>query len=350
MDEDEPSRRRAARFLLVLLALIALGSFILLRPIVSGATFGLVVGFLLQGPYRRTAKRVGRPRVVAVLFVVLLCVAIDVPLFLLGWELMNELRAFGEQVASPDFLPNMAHALTRFGVPDAAAQSLVDQARTDAAAWLHNAALPTLNFVGQLLMNTGVFLFVLYYTLVSGPELEAWVRDALPLPYARRQHLIDAVAARMHNLFMGTFLVATCMGILSGLVWWLLGFPNPVFWGAVMTVLSLIPALGTGIVIFPASAIAIALGYVWQGVTLLAWMMLASPFVANGIRAAFVGRTRGVHPILVLVGTVGGIAFFGPAGFLLGPLILSMADPVISEWQLLHGSGAADPQPELPDP
>lgn len=332
---DEIGRRRAARFLLVLLAIIAVGSFILLRPIVSGATFGLVVGFLLQGPYQRVAAKTRWPRVVAVLFVILLCVAIDVPLFFLGWELMNELRGFADQVASPDFLPTMAHALTRFGMSEAAADSLVAQARTDGAAWLHNAALPTLNFAGQLLMNTGVFLFVLYYTLVSGPELAKWVRDALPLPRDRRQHLIDAVAARMQNLFLGTFLVATCMGILSGLVWWAIGFPNPVFWGAVMTVLSLIPALGTGIVIFPATAIAIALGYVWQGVALLAWMMLASPFVANGIRAAFVGRTRGVHPILVLVGTVGGIAFFGPAGFLLGPLILSMIDPVLAEWQRL---------------
>jgi len=335
-DDGERNRRRSSRFLVALVALIGVAGFVLLKPIVSGVTFGLVVGFLLQRPYQRVSRRLRAPRLVAVGFVALLCIALDVPLFVLGWRLVTEIRGFVDAARDPGFGPSLAHGLVRLGVPPDAAGAFVQQASADAMAWLHGATLPTLGFVGALLMNAGVFLFVLYYTLVSGPRFVKWVLDALPLPERHARHLVEAVADRMRNLFLGTFLVATCLGILSGVAWWLAGFPDPVFWGAVMTVLNLIPALGMGLVAIPAGAIAILNGRVVAGVAILAWAFLLSPLVGNAIRAVFVGKTEGVHPILVLVGTVGGVALFGPAGILLGPLVLSMLDPVLAEWESLR--------------
>ncbi|MEA3199076.1 MAG: hypothetical protein QOE90_504 [Thermoplasmata archaeon] len=340
-DAEHETRKRATRFLVAVLAILAFATFVLLRPIFSGLTFGLVVGFLLLKPYRRMSRGWRHPHLVAIGIVLVLCVAVDVPLFLLGWELVNEVRDFAAQL--PTLGPQVEHLLVRLGVsPDAAAAS-VKQASDDALAALHASALPTLSFVGALLMNVGVFLFVLYYTLVTGHKFAAWVRDALPLPGEHADHLLDAVAARMRNLFLGTFLVATCIGVITGVVWWLLGFPNPVFWGAVLTVLNLIPALGMGVVVFPASAWAFLDGRVWQGAALLLWAMFLAGVAGNWIRAIFVGKTEGVHPILVLVGTIGGLATFGPAGFLLGPLILSMVDPVLAEWEALR-------RPEKPIP
>lgn len=328
------SRARASRFLLVLLALLGVAAFFLVRPLLTGAIFGIVVGFLLQGPYQRLAKRVRFPRIVAFFTVALIVLALDIPLLILGYQLVLEARGFADAVQSSDFLPSIERGLARLGVPQANAEAFVTQTSAQVNAYLQSAALPTLNLVGQLLMNTGVFLFVLYYTLVDGPRLVKWIHDALPLSPEDGAELITAVAQRMRILFLGTFLVAICHGALAGLVWWLLGFPDPFFWGAVMTILSMIPALGTGVVMFPAGVFGILVGRVWQGAALILWAFAVAPLVDNLVRALFIGRGEsGVHPVLVLVGTVGGLALFGPAGFLLGPLALSMIDPVLGAWE-----------------
>jgi predicted PurR-regulated permease PerM len=53
-------------------------------------------------------------------------------------------------------------------------------------------------------------------------------------------------------------------------------------------------------------------------------MVLISIVIENFLRPWLVGRTAGIHPLLVLFSVLGGLAFFGPIGLLLGPLALGL--------------------------
>jgi predicted PurR-regulated permease PerM len=37
-----------------------------------------------------------------------------------------------------------------------------------------------------------------------------------------------------------------------------------------------------------------------------------------------IGERSGVHPVLILVGVLGGLAVFGAVGFIIGPLVLAV--------------------------
>lgn len=333
MDEPPLDDRRAARFLLALLAVLSVASLFIVRPFLTGTIFALVIGLMLQ-PTMRRLTRIVRFRWIAggILVLVVLAMAV-VPLAMIGVELFQEARALVERSAEGGYDTALVDALVSLGMSEETAAKLFADAVAQAGAIVRATALPTLTAIATLAANLGVFVFLLYFVLVGANDILALLHRALPLAKDRREHLMATVAQRVRVLFLGTFLVALIQGVLAGLGWWMFGFPNPVFWGFVMTILAVIPAIGPIIVMAPAGVIAILQGDTVSGVAIIVWGLAVVGLVDNVTRPYIVGRGTGVHPGLVLLGTLGGLALLGPTGFVLGPLILSMLSPILEEWQ-----------------
>jgi predicted PurR-regulated permease PerM len=82
---------------------------------------------------------------------------------------------------------------------------------------------------------------------------------------------------------------------------------------------------------FPASAAIIvtgavsgSVGVVWRGVLLLLWGAIIVSTIDNFVRPKIVSSRAKLHPVLVLVGVLGGLKVFGFIGFVVGPLILAL--------------------------
>ncbi len=56
----------------------------------------------------------------------------------------------------------------------------------------------------------------------------------------------------------------------------------------------------------------------------IAYEVKQSRFLLGIRRGSLVERGMRLHPFLILLSILGGIGFFGPLGFLLGPLVLSL--------------------------
>ena len=332
MDEE-----RSARFLLVVLIILVVGSLFILRPFLTGAVFALVVGYLLQRPYAWLAKRLHSRVASASLLVLLTVLVVVAPLVGVAYAIADDaVDAVRAIERSGGLETGLVAALTGFGVPEATAQEIYRDAVGNLGNIAQASVLPTLTKLGSAAANIGVFVFLLFFLLLEGQALSEYVGRAMPLPPARRTHLMEQVGGRVRALFLGTFLVALVQGSLATLGWWIFGFPAPIFWGFVMTVLAVIPAIGPVIVMVPAGIIAIAQGDLWQGGGLIAYALIVVTFSDNLVRPFIVGRSSGVHPALVLLGTLGGLLVFGTTGFILGPLVLSMVEPVLTEWESMR--------------
>jgi len=338
----DTERRRASRFLILALALLVVVAFFILRPFLTGALFALTIGFLLQRPYHALLRRVKRKPIAGGLLVLLVLVVLVAPLAFLGWELVREARALSANVEAGAILPSLVAALRGLGVSEPAARDALTQAMASAGEVLKNAAVPTLSVIASFLVNLGVFVFLLYFVLAEGDSMLAFVRRAMPLQPVRRDLFLATIGERVRALFLGTFVVSLVQGTVSTLAWWLLGFPHPIFWGLVMTVLAILPAVGPTLVMVPAGLFAIATGNVFAGVAIIVFGVALVPVVDNVTRAYIVGRSADVHPALVLLGTLGGLALFGAVGFVLGPLLLSLVGPVMDEWEAIRST------PEVP--
>ena len=105
---------------------------------------------------------------------------------------------------------------------------------------------------------------------------------------------------------------------------WIFGVPNAILWGSFAAIAALIPGIGTALVLTPAILFLFARGEIFSAIGLLAWGVGVVGLIDNFLGPRLMGRGIELHPLIILLSVLGGIGFFGPIGFLLGPLIVSL--------------------------
>lgn len=119
--------------------------------------------------------------------------------------------------------------------------------------------------------------------------------------------------------------------MIGGVVFALLGIPGAALWGTLMGAMSLIPAVGTGIVWVPVALYLLFTGSITEGLILIACGALIISTVDNVLRPILVGRETKMPDPLILISTLGGIAVAGFNGLIIGPVIAAM---FITVWSM----------------
>ena len=135
----------------------------------------------------------------------------------------------------------------------------------------------------------------------------------------------------LHAIVYGSIVVALIQGTLGGIGFWIVGIPSPILWGILMSLFALIPMVGTGIIWVPASLGMAAYGYlsgdtvmVWKAIGLFIYGVFVIAGIDNVLKPKIIGERAHVHPVIILLGVLGGLKFFGIVGFAVGPLILAI--------------------------
>ncbi|MEA2602477.1 MAG: hypothetical protein QOF89_3469 [Acidobacteriota bacterium] len=242
--------------------------------------------------------------------------------------------------------------------------------RIDWQSALRNATSSAGGFVASLINKTSrgtiqvvvmlfTTLFTMFYFFRDGKDLLRRVRALIPL----EREYKNAIAARFSSVaratVKGTLLIALVQGSLSGLTLWIFGVGSPFLWGLVATLMAVVPLVGAWVVLYPAAFIQMATGHVWQGIGILLVTMIVIVNVDNVMRPRLVGQEAGMHDLMVFFSTLGGIAMFGPMGFIIGPMIaalfLSVLDIYSAEYRdnldgtLPGTAGTALPELEPPE-
>jgi predicted PurR-regulated permease PerM len=118
---------------------------------------------------------------------------------------------------------------------------------------------------------------------------------------------------------------------LGGLAFYFLDIRAPLLWGVVMGVLSLVPAIGTGLIWAPVAIYLLATGEMERGFALLLFGLFVISTIDNVLRPILVGKDTQLPDYIVLIATLGGIALLGVNGIIIGPVIAAM---FISAWEI----------------
>jgi predicted PurR-regulated permease PerM len=242
-----------------------------------------------------------------------------------------DLGSFFRQL--PEKLPEWAVGLLNyFDLTDfAALQERFSAVLTAAGQYIAAQALAIGQNTLGLIVSFFVMLYLLFFLLRDGDELARRIRDAAPLQNALQNALFRRFAAVIRATVKGSIVVALVQGALGGVIFWLLGIQGPLLWGAVMAVLSLLPAIGSGLVWLPVSLYLLATGAIWKGIVLIAFGALVISMVDNVLRPILVGGETKIPDYLVLIATLGGITIFGVNGLIIGPVIAAM---FLAAWDL----------------
>ena len=346
-------------FFLVLLVLVTLAFLGLIQDFFQPVFWAAVLAVLFYPVQRWWLRRLeGRSSIAALLTVLTILVIVILPLFGIGLAVSREAIHLYERFVSGEIdptpwidraealLPIASEQLDRINIDLDQVQERLTGAAAAASGFLASQALA----FGQNALTFAVLFFLMLYFLFffirDGERLLETAIRALPLGDLRERRLFAKFAEVSRATIKGTLVVGAVQGTLGGLLFWMLGIGAPVLWGVIMTLLSLLPAIGPALVWLPAAIILILTDQVVKGLILIVAGTVVIGLADNLLRPMLVGRETQMPDFLILLATLGGLAVFGITGFVIGPVIAAL---FLTIWGMfIEEYGAMDdPQPVI---
>ena len=311
-----------------------------LAPFFSVILLAVVAAGLINPSYRRLVRKLrGRRSAAAVLICLILLVVLFVPLFFIAQQVSQEALGVYELSTTQLTQGRLLEVLEQ-------RQHQIDQANRLLEPF---GTVLTINDVYDLFATLGVriggffykqgvsvakslvrfvfgFIFwvlILYYLLVDGDAFRRWIEDTVPLPAAEQSQVAQRFMEMSSSLVIGNGLAALIQGIAGGIVFALLGLQGAMLWGVIMFILAFIPVVGISLVYIPFCVFLLVAGETGRAVGLFVPLALVSTVVEYWLKPILVGRRAQMHPLLVILSLIGGVAAFGAVGLLLGPLTMT---------------------------
>jgi predicted PurR-regulated permease PerM len=329
---------------LLLLALVTVAFCWLLIPFYGAVFWAVILAIIFYPMQAAFERRFGRGNLAALLTMLVCIVIAIIPMALIFGALVNEGARLVQRIQSNAYdtstlvrdaqamLPEwVQRQLERFGVGDDLEAmrdrfiAALQQIGQLLAAQALNLGQNTLRFIASV----GIMLYVLFFLFRDGRMIGRNIRDSMPLTPEYNRALLARFAAVVRATVKGNIMIAMLQGTIGGVAFWLLGIQGALLWGALMVLLSLLPAVGAAIVWVPAAAYLFLTGSIGKGIILVAVGAGVIGLVDNLLRPVLVGKDTRMPDYVILVSTVGGLSLFGINGFVIGPLIAAL---FISAW------------------
>lgn len=186
------------------------------------------------------------------------------------------------------------------------------------------ASVPTvLSATANMLTNTVLAFFILYFMLIDGRKMEYTIQKYLPLKDTNIDDIWSATRVMVVSNAIGIPVLAAFQAVVAIVGYYIFGIEDYVLWGIVTGVFSIAPIVGTAIVWIPLCIYLFAIGHTSQGIGLTIYSVLITGGVDNVLRFTLLKRLGDVHPITTTLGIIIGVPLFGFMGFIFGPLLLS---------------------------
>ncbi len=116
------------------------------------------------------------------------------------------------------------------------------------SAFLFAALSATTRATALFVFHFFVLLYTMFFFLTGGPSLLRSILAYLPLTEADKRRMLEKFVSVTRATLKGTILIGAAQGLLGGLAFWAVGIDGAIFWGTVITVLSIIPGVGGALV------------------------------------------------------------------------------------------------------
>lgn len=212
--------------------------------------------------------------------------------------------------------------------------STVAEAAKAASGVIARQAGSILGAAMLVLFQVAMVIFALFFMLRDGPAVGAAIRQLMPLEATHRDRLAHEIHDLIHASVTSSMIVASAQGFLGGLLFLVLGVEGALFWGVVMSVLSLFPLIGSWLVWAPAAGWLLLNGHLAKGVILIIGGVVMVGGIDNVLRPILLGERSQMGMLHLFIALLGGVAAFGFIGLILGPVVMAIALSVFRAYAL----------------
>jgi predicted PurR-regulated permease PerM len=280
-------------------------------------------------------RRLSRaPRLTTLVSMIVFCLIILIPVGALAYFTVNNLidiaqKALGRNQTILSQLRDFEASLRRLPLFQGALGNLLSSDRLSqllqqAASGLLKRLTGLVENLVRFFLMLFVYLYSLYFFIRDGGEILRGIGEAIPLPQEDTLEVGQKFLSVARAILKTALLIGGMQGLIGGILYWAVGIEAPVLWGILMMIFGSIPGIGSVIVWLPTAVVLAVLGQYVRAAVVIGVGIAMIPLVEL-LRPYLIGTDTRIHPVLVLVGVLGGIWVFGISGLLLGPLIMGVA-------------------------
>ncbi len=322
------STRFQTIFYVIVCLAVSLLTFFVFAPFLTVLALSATAAVIIYPVNRYLVKLFrGQSALASLASIVVLLLVVLLPLSFLVVRLFGETKSLydsltaGKAIGIDEFNSYLnSHLHKLFPLANIDIKSYVAQISSFVVSHIGNLFSLTLEVVAKFLFG----IIALFYLLKDGESFKKGIRFLSPLPDSADNFVFETMERTIRSVLIGTLVVALVQGVLSGVGFTIFGLPNAALWGTVAFLAALVPGIGTSLVMAPAIVYLFFFqpGLAWLG--LLIWGAVFVGLIDNFLGPKLVERGIHIHPLLILFSILGGVSFFGPEGFILGPLTLSL--------------------------
>tara|TARA_Y100000310_G_scaffold229168_1_gene231559 strand:+ start:38632 stop:39762 length:1131 start_codon:yes stop_codon:yes gene_type:complete len=317
----------------------------ILKPFISTILTAIVMSYVSYPLYKWLNDRLGKKSVSALITVSVIVLILTVPAvfainalskeIFAGYLIAKQYLASGASTISCDgnFLCGFLRSI---GLSEPSFTNFISDSLGKATATIFNTLTNYLISLPKTMANIFIAIFLTYYLLKDGRKLVAYAKSIIPLKAVNQNVILKRFNEVTYAVVYGNVIVAVLQGILTSIGFFLFGVPSPLIWGIVTMFTSLIPFLGAFVVWLPASLFLVVAGYssgegtvLLRGLGLLLYGFFLISSVDNILKPRIIGGRANLHPALVLLGVISGLAALGVVGIIIGPVIIALAATII---------------------
>ena len=318
---------------------MAVLSFFVLKPFLSAILASIFVAYAFYPVYRFINGKIRRKNISAVIVSILVVLVISAPLILL-------INAFSKE-AYVTYLTVKQKMTTGniFGIDCTSNQTSsvcpltiqleklatqpkvryqIDHYIEKATSYIGDVAYVFLfKSLPAILLNIIILLVLMFYLFRDGPGLLKKFMETLPLKKSYKETLLSRSNEVVFAVIYGYMMIALLEGTLAIAGFAIFKVSSPILLGIIIFLLTFIPFIGPLFVWAPLVFLNITSGNIIAAAGLLILGLILS-VIDTFLKPWIVGGKSKVHPILILLGLLGGVKVFGFVGIIIGPVLLAL--------------------------
>jgi len=313
--------------------------FFVFRPFIYIIVLAAVLSVIFYPLYVKFIKiSFGNKNIAASLMLILALVFLIVPILFFGLQISGQAQNFFSlgQIDQSQYMQIVQQNVDSF------IQHIVPSFSFNVSDFVNKILVyVSSNLAGFLSQTTYIFfqilflLFTLFFLLRDGEKMLDVLISLSPFSKEQNKEVADSVYRTINSVIRETLFVGFIRFALISLAFYFFNIPDALLWGTIGGIIGMVPGLGTPFVIIPTVLYLFFFANIYTAIAMALFGILLSVFVDNMLSAYFFGKGLDVPPFFILFAILGGIIFFGPLGFIFGPIILSLFISLIDMYKIL---------------
>lgn len=339
-------------FAIILFLALAFVTYLVMRPFLLSLIVGAILAFIFFPAYAWLNRFIKNKALCSFIVTILILVLLSIPITFLMNIIAKE--AYSVYASTTELMKEGNLLLSNINCTDNThvACQLLENAESNLNPEITNQIGETITSITQTIVKGTagfiasipgkiiqfvVTILTMFILFIDGPVFAQKLNYLIPLTKRHKKKINFEFSNIVNGVIYGQILTAIVQGIVASIGFTVFGVESPIIWGLFTAFFSLIPFLGAAGVWFPISLFKFLVSLIQNdpigigksiGLALYGFFIIS--LIDNFIKPKFIGDRAKLNAILALTSILGGLALWGLAGVIIGPVVIALFVSVVN--------------------